>query len=419
MSLLLVGLNHKTAPVEVRERFALTDEACGELLPRLADGEIVREALILSTCNRVEILVESDSPAALEQAVSLLAEAKGVSAEAFADYTYQYADQDAVKHLFRVASSLDSMIVGENQILGQVRKAYALASEAQTARRILHKLLHHTFHAAKRVRTETKIASNAVSISFAAVELARKVFGTLSDKTVLLVGAGEMAELAAKCLIEQGAKQILIANRTLENAVKLAIDFNGQVVAFENLAENLPQADIVICSTAAQDYLITAEMVAKSQKERLGCPALLIDISVPRNIEPTVSKVENAFLYAVDDLETVVTNNLEERLREAESAEAIVESEVAEFWHSLKTMSFGEKLGAVRQKMQATAQMEFAKQRGRLGNLTPEQELAIEKLLLSTVNQIAHPILYGLRQSHQYGAGEFAETLCDLLNQEK
>lgn len=419
MSLLLIGLNHKTAPVEVREQFALTDEACRELLPRLTDGEIVREAFVLSTCNRVEILLESDSPAACQQAVKLLAKAKGASPELLTEYLYQYSDKEAVRHLFRVASSLDSMIVGETQILRQVRKAYSIAAEAQTARRLLHKLLHQTFNVAKRVRTETKIANSAVSVSFAAVELARKVFGTLADKTVMLIGAGEMAELAAKCLLEKGAKRILVANRTTENAVKLAIDFNGEVVAFENLAEKLPQADIIICSTAAQNYLINRAMIEESQAARGGQPLLLIDISVPRNIEPTAGALENVVLCGVDDLESVITANLTERRREAEIAEAIIESEVTEFWQSLQTMTFGEKLGLMRQKMQQTAQNEFVKQRGRLGDLTPEQELAVEKLLLSTVNQIAHPILYGLRQSHEYGAADFAETLCDLLTQEK
>lgn len=419
MSLLLVGLNHKTAPVEVRERLALTDEACRELLPNLADGEIVREALILSTCNRVEVLIESDLDNAHSHVVNLLAKANNVSADSFAPCLYQYQNAEAAQHLFRVASSLDSMIVGEAQILGQVRRAYTIAAEAQTAHRALHKLLHHTFYVAKRVRTETRIANNAVSVSFAAVELARKVFGSLSDKTVLLVGAGEMAELSAKYLIEHGAKRILIANRTYENAAKLAIDFKGEVVPFENLAETLPQADIVICSTAAQDFLITAEMISQSQTARLNCPALFVDISVPRNIEPTIGEIENAFLYAVDDLQTVVTTNIEERQREAERAEAIVEAETTEFWHSLQTMNFGETLGQLRQKMHDTAQNEFIKQRSKLGSLTPEQEAAVEKLLLSTVNQIAHPLLYGLKQSHEYGSAEFAEVLCDLLNQEK
>lgn len=418
MSLLLVGLNHKTAPLQLREQLAFTEVDYRRVLPVLADGAIFREALVLSTCNRVEILIESDEPNALSEIIKFLAKAKNIAPEQFADHLYHFAEADAARHLFRVASSLDSMIVGETQILGQVKQSYKIASEAGTARRVLHKLLHHALHTAKRVRTETRIANNAVSISSAAVTLARKLFGKLENKTVLLIGAGEMAELAAKHLIENGAGRILIANRTYENAVRLALEFTGEVVALENLSEALPQADIVVCSTAAQDFLITSPMVEQSQTVRGNLPSLLIDISVPRNIAPDVSEIENAFLYSVDDLETTVTTNLSERQSEAVRAEAIVEQEVTEFWRTLQTMNFGETLGHLRQKMQQTAKLEFDQQRSKLGALSPEQEAAIEKLLISTVNQIAHPILYGLRQSHEYGAAHFAETLCDLLTQE-
>lgn len=415
MSLFLVGLNHKTAPLALREQLAFTDAECRAFSPQLVDGSNVSEAFVLSTCNRVEILIEGESEIAFGQVIEFLAKAKNIAAELFAENLYQFSEQEAARHLFRVASSLDSMIVGETQILGQVKQAYKIASEAGTVRRKLHKLLHHAFYAAKRVRTETRIANNAISISFAAVELARKIFGSLTDKTVLLVGAGEMAELAAKHLLEHGAKRILISNRTIENAVRLAMDFGGEVVAFEKLTENLPLADIVICSTAAPDFLITPEMTEKSQIAREYCPALFIDISVPRNIAPQVAEIENAFLYSIDDLASVITTNLEERQREAARAEAIIETEVAEFWHGLQAMSFGERLGALKNKMRETADAEFLRQRSKLGNLTPEQEAAIEKMISSIVNQIAHPILYGLRRSHEYGAAEFAETLLSLV----
>lgn len=417
MSLLLVGLNHKTASVELREQLAFTETDYREFLPVLANGVIAREALVLSTCNRVEILVEADEESALPQIVDFLANVKKIAPTQFADHLYYFSDADAARHLFRVASSLDSMIVGETQILGQVKQSYKIATEAGTTRRVLHKLLHHAIHTAKRVRTETRIASSAVSLSSAAVELARKTFGKLENKTVLLIGAGEMAELAAKHLIENGAGRILIANRTYQNAARLALEFTGEVVALENLALALPQADIVICSTAAESFLITAEMTAQSQELRHYQPSLFIDISVPRNVAPDIVNSKNAFLYSVDDLETVVTANLSERQNEAVRAEAIVEQEVAEFWQTLQTMNFGETLGRLREKMQQTARLELEQQRSKLGNLTAEQEAAVEKLLISTVNQIAHPILYGLRQSHEYGAADFAETLCDLLTQ--
>lgn len=418
MSLLLVGVNHKTAPIEVREQLAFTNAACAEKLPQLVDGAAVREAFLLSTCNRVEILVEGEPEIALNRTIEFLNCSKNFAPADFETYFYQFADENAARHLFRVAASLDSMIVGETQILGQVREAYKIASDAKTAHRVLHKLLHHAFYTAKRVRTETRIANNAVSIASAAVETARKTFSEtndLSGKTVLLVGAGEMAELAAKHLLENGVERILICNRTYNRAVALAQEFAGEVVPFERLEFALAQADIVIASTGAQNFVIEPETVERAQAAKQNRATLFIDIGVPRNISPEIKSLENVFLTGIDDLQTTVSINLHEREREAVFAEAIVEQEVAEFWRSLNAMSFGETLGALRQKMQDTARQELDRQRGKLGDLTPEQTAQIEKLLISTVNQIAHPILYGLRRSHEHGAAEFAETLCELL----
>ena len=417
MSLLLVGVNHKNAPLAARERLAFSADECAASLPSLVDGETVREALILSTCNRVEFLVEAETEAAgFGQIVEFIARHKNIAPPLFEDYLYQFTDDDAARHLFRVAASLDSMIVGETQILGQVRAAYKQAAEANTARRVLHKLLHHAFQTAKRVRTETNIAHNAVSVSSAAAEMAGGIFGSLENKTILLIGAGEMAELAAKHLIEHGAQRIFVANRTFENAVKLAAQFDGEAIEFGRIGEILPQADIVISSTNAASYLITPEMTEAAQILRQHQPTLFIDISVPRNIAPEVRRINGIYLADVDALQTVVASNLEERQREAERGEIIVNQEVGEFWQSLKAMNFGENLGALRTKMQNTARRELDKQRHKLGDLTPEQSAAVEKILLSTVNQIAHPILYGLRRSHEHGASEFAETLCELMN---
>lgn len=416
MSLLLIGLNHKTAALETREQLALSQSECAALLPELVNNSIVREALILSTCNRVEVLIEGDSPEqARAHVIDFLAASKNISITQFADHLYSFTGAAAVHHLFRVAASLDSMVIGETQILGQVRSAYKIASEARTANRVLHKLLHHAFHAAKRVRTETNVGSNAVSVASAAVEAARKIFKTLTDKTVLLIGAGEMAELAAKHLIANGAGQILIANRTYASAAQLALEFAAEVVALEDLNEVLPQADVIISSTAAPKYLITAEMVKKSQEIRKKARSLFVDISVPRNIEPEIASIKNVSLYAIDNLETIVSANLDERRAEAGKAEEIVKAEVAEFWNSLQSLNFGENLGLLRQKMQETARQELNRQRSKLGNLSPAQEAAFEQLLVSTVNKLAHPLLYGLRQSHQYGAIDYAETLCSLM----
>ena len=418
MPLFLFGLNHKTAPIEVRERIAFTEDACRQNLPALADGEFIREAFVLSTCNRVEFLVESPETNgnAIEKRIAdFIDSVHQTTIET--EHFYHFSEAEAVRHLFRVASSLDSMIVGETQILGQVRQSYKIAAETGAAKRNLHKLLHHAFHTAKRVRTETEIGGNAVSIASAAVGLARKTFGTLENKTVLIVGAGEMARSAAKHLCANGAKRILICNRTLENAVSLAMDCDAEVVPFEKLETVLTKADAVICSTSAQDFLITAENLKTAKIEEKESPTLFVDISVPRNVEPEIGKLKNVILADVDDLQTGINANLAKRKSEAERAETIIESEVAEFWQSLRLMNMGERLGLLREKMQNTARGEFKQNRSKLGNLTAEQEQAIEHLLVSTVNKLAHPILYGLRRSHEEtGAEEFVEILTSLLD---
>jgi glutamyl-tRNA reductase len=420
MSLFLLGLNHKTAPLEVREQIAFDEEKCRACLPRLvADGAAISEALIISTCNRVEILLESslEKEAVTEHLSRFVQQIHNLN-EDFTQYFYQYSDAEAARHLFRVAASLDSLVVGETQILGQVRQSYKIAADAGTAKRNLHKLLHHAFHAAKRVRTETEIGGSAVSIASAAVELARKTFGSLAGKNVLIVGAGEMAQAAVRYLKQTRAEKVSICNRTLEKAALLAVETGGAVVPFENLANALKQSDVVICSTSANEYLIDREMAKAAQSARGLKRTLFVDISVPRNIEPEVRQTENLILADVDDLQTAIAANLENRQRAAARAETIIEQEVAEFSRSLRVMNVGEKLGLLREKMQNTAIAELDKNRARLGDLTEEQEAAIENLLLSTVNKISHPILYGLRRSHEEtGAAEFVEILCSLLGE--
>lgn len=415
MSLFLIGLNHKTAPLEVREQIAFSEEKCRATLPQLADGLFVREALIISTCNRVEILLESEreKEEVAEHLSKIVQQAHDLKDRDFCNYFYQYSDSEAVKHLFRVASSLDSMILGETQIQGQVRQAYKLATEAGTAKRNLHKLLHHAFHAAKRVRTQTEIGGSAVSIASAAIELARKTFGSLEGKNVLIIGAGEMAQAAARYVKQTTAGQISICNRTLEKAALLAVETGGAVVPFENLANALKQADVVICSTTANEYLIDRETAQAARSAQL---TLFVDISVPRNIAPEVGEIENVILADVDDLQTAIAANIESRQREALRAEAIIEEEVNEFLISLRAINIGERLGILREKMQSTAAAELEKHRSRLGNLTEEQENAVQNLLFSTVNKISHPILYGLRRSHEEtGAEEFIEILSSML----
>lgn len=422
MSIVLVGLNHRTAPLDVRERLAFTDAACAIGLRDLVDGEVVREGLIVSTCNRVEVLAATGPLGKVDAAshvTRFLSTARSIPSTDFIKHLYAHADDEAVRHVFRVASALDAMVVGEAQILGQFRRAYSLAVEAGTAGRVLNRLVHHAFHVAKRVRTETGIASNAVSISYMAVELGRKIFGSLKDATVLLVGAGEMAELAARHLVNAGASKLYVANRTHETADALAKEFKGDAISMAQLPLHLSKADIVICSTGADEYVITKAMARKALEARRNRPTFFIDISVPRNIDPTIADISNLFVFDVDDLEAVIASNIREREREAERAELIVESELMQFQQTLRALDIGPEIGALRGKMQGIARTELARQRHRLGQLTPAQERAIESLLISTVNKISHPVMRRMRRSYEMRDEENAMLWRDLFDDEK
>jgi glutamyl-tRNA reductase len=422
MSIVLVGLNHKTAPVEVRERFAFTDAACAQSLRALVDGELISEGLIVSTCNRVEVLTATrgeNGRAGAERISQFLSAERTVPRELFSKHLYVHEDEAAVRHLFRVASSLDSMVVGEAQILGQVRRAYSVAIEAGTAGRVLHRLVHRAFHVAKRVRTETGIAASAVSISYTAVELGRKIFGSLEGRSVLLVGAGEMAELAARHLVNAGAKKLLFTNRTMDTAQQLAARYGGTAFDFAELATQLHEADIIICSTGAGGYVITPEMARRALEARRNAPAFFIDISVPRNVDPAVGQINNLFVFDIDDLEAVIASNIREREREAERAELIVEAEVMRFHQTLRALDFGPTVGALRRKLDTIAQDEYRRYRRRLGPLTPEQERAVEALLRSTVNKISHPLIQRLRRSYDTGEEENVQAWRDIFKLEE
>ena len=421
MSIVLVGVNHKTAPIEVRELLAFSDEACTDGLRRLVDGEIVREGLIVSTCNRVEILSATTTEqldTGTERITEFLDTNRRLPQGFLDQHIYRHRDEEAVRHLFRVASSLDSMVVGEPQVLGQVRHAYSLAVEAGTAGRVLNRLVHHTFRVAKRVRSETGIAANAVSISYMAVELGKKIFDSLKGHTVLLIGAGEMAELSARHLLNAGASRLLIANRTEEAANRLANEFGGVAVQLEELEKSLAQADVVICSTGSPTYVVTEEMIRRSRERRRNRPMCLIDISVPRNIDPNAGNVSNVFVFDIDDLESVISSNIREREREAERAELIVQSEVMQFQQSLRLMDMGPTLGALRQKLQDVARTELQKQRNRLGPLSPDQEAAVEQLLMATVNKISHPVLNQMRRFYEASDTETMQEMADSFGKE-
>lgn len=421
MSIVLVGVNHKTAPVEVRELLAFPEEACAEGLRALVDGEVVREGLIVSTCNRVEVLTATTSEQITQSRArinSFLSQSRSLPHDLFREHLYSHIDDQAVRHIFRVASSLDSMIVGEPQVLGQVRQAYSVALEAGTTGRVLNRLIHQAFRVAKRVRSETGIAANAVSISYMAVELGKKIFGSLKGRSVLLIGAGEMAELSARHLINAGVSKVLIANRTEESSQRLAKEFGGEAVNFERLADYLPEADIVVCSTSAGEYVVTANMAREALNRRRNRPAFFIDISVPRNLDPAIGDLPNAFVFDIDDLESVISSNIREREREAKRAELIVDSEVMQFQQSLRVMEIGPSIGALRQKLQDIARSEMIRQRNRLGHLTPEQESAVEALLLSTVNKISHPLIDRMRRSVDASDNDSIQAWRDVFDLE-
>ncbi len=415
MSIVLLGINHHTAPVEVREQLAFSATELPTALRAMMEREVIQEGVILSTCNRVEVIAEA---ADANQLRDFIYEFKRLPVNCFNHHLVQLTDAAAIQHTFRVASSLDSMIVGEPQILGQVKDAFQIAQNAGAVGHTLTRLMNRAFAVAKKVRNETGIAANAVSISYVAVELARKVFDSLNGTTVMLLGAGEMAELAAKHFITNGAKNLLIANRTFESAKNLALEMNGEAVRFETLDQRLAEADIVLCSTGAAHYLITPKQIEQALEQRRYRPMFLIDISVPRNIDPAISDLDNAFVFDIDDLEAVATANLQERQREAERAEIIVAAEAERFAASLAEGNLNKVIGIFRREMEQIALDELARSRKRLGDLTPEQEEALQVMLNSLVNKFTHPIIKQMRESED-GHSPYLEAFREFYHQDK
>lgn len=406
MSIILLGMNHRTAPVEMRERLAFDPDSVSEALEHLVDHEVVEEGLIISTCNRVEMV--ASAPGGLERGLdrltSFLCGMREIPSSSIDAHLYRRSGPEAVAHVFRVASSLDSMVVGEPQILGQVKDAYQHAVSAGTIGRVLSQLMDRAISVARRVRNETAISQNPVSVSSVAVELASKIFGDLADRTVLLVGAGEMAELAAQSLMSAGSSRLIVTNRTAERAEGLAHKFGGGVVSFEAFYDVFPLADIVICSTGASDYVVRHEDVKAALKSRKKGPLLCIDISVPRNIDPAISSFENTFLFDVDDLESVIEANKREREKEAKVAEAIIEAEVQHFISHLRTLDIGPSVVEIKQLLSEMAVAELKRNRKRLGALTDEQEAAIKDILIpALVAKLSHPMILHMRTSARNG----------------
>jgi len=398
MNIIVVGLNHRTAPVEVREKFALSEEKIGEALHRLKKDPLIQEGLILSTCNRVEIYaVVSDTEKGIPILQNFFKESSSQEVLLGAAL-YQYGARDCLRHLFRVASSLDSMILGEPQILGQMKDAFDCAMQNKSTGVILNKVFKKAISVAKRVRTETKVAENTVSISFAAVQLARKIFGNLNQKSVMLIGAGEMAELAARHFLSNGAHPIAIANRSFERALELASEYKGIPVKMEDMVAEMSQSDIVLASSGAPHYIIGPEEVLKVMSARQNRPIFFIDISVPRNIDPAVNQLDNVFLYDIDDLKLSVEANM--RLREAErlKAEEIIAEETEQLVRWYKTLDAVPLIVALKEKAEEIRQTELTRTLDQLAALTPSQRTAIESLTLSIVNKLLHGPLIALKE---------------------
>jgi glutamyl-tRNA reductase len=398
VKILVLGLSHETAPVELRERLAFTADGMKTALGELTKPSGVPEGMILSTCNRVELYAAApDAESGLAAMREFLCNTHGIGAAELEGRLYAHSGQDALEHIFRVTSSLDSLIVGEPQIVSQVKEAYQAALELGAAGGWLNRVLHKAFSVAKRVRTETGIATHAVSVSYAAVELARKIFGELDGKTVLLVGAGEMGELAAKHLQKNGAAEILVSNRTWEKAVDLSQQFSGTPVPFEKLAGWLHRADIVISAAAAPHHLITRPMVLDARRVRKHKPVFLIDIAVPRTIEPEVNGLDDIYLYGIDDLRGVVDANMAARRREAEKAEKIVDTEAAEFVVTLGKVELGPTIALLNGKLEGVRKAEVARVAAQLASLSPEQREAVERITRGLIAKIAHEPITALK----------------------
>lgn len=419
-SLVLIGVNHTTAPLEVRERLSLSATRLPDAIRTLAHQPGIREALILSTCNRVEFVTwqEESSDSANPSLLRFLHEYFAIPSNTVEPHLYEFREREAVRHLFRVASSLDSMVVGEPQILGQVKDSYTVAREVGAVSTTLEPLFQRAFSVAKRVRTETQIGSSSVSIASVAVDLARKIFGSLQGKTVLLVGAGKMSELAARHLIQQGATSILVANRTQEKAALIAghiaeqisqqiandhkaIACSTEVIPFEQLHAQASRADIVITSTGAEGHIFTKAHGQQFLDRRRNRPMFFIDIAVPRDVDPKMNQVEGCFVYDIDDLQQVAAAHLADRSRESAAAEKIIASEVEKYREHLQTREAVPAIVALQQTAESLRQTELSRAAKRLAGLTPDQQAAVDALTRSLTAKLLHPQIVDLRKKSE------------------
>jgi glutamyl-tRNA reductase len=413
--LAVFGVNHKTAPIELRERIAIGRDELAEVTRALASIPGVTECMIVSTCNRVELITALDNQSDPDLTAFLRDQFK-LGPNSLEGHFYQHSDKQAVRHLFRVAASLDSMVVGEPQILGQVKEAYSVARAAGTVGGQLEHLLQSAFSAAKKVRTETEIGSSSVSIASVAVELSRRIFGSLNGRTVFLVGAGKMSELAARHLVQQGAGTVLVTNRTAERAHRLAEGFGGRVIPFDKLYDFAAEADIVITSTGAPHPIFRPEHGQALLHKRRNRPMFFIDIAVPRDVDPALNKLEGLFVYDIDDLQQVAAVHLAERSREAADAEALIAQEVERFHERQRAVSAAPAIVALQRQAEDLRQAELKRAQARLGTLTPDQLEAIEALTRGLVNKFLHPAMQALKQAARDNDAARMDAICETYS---
>lgn len=413
-AIVLLGVNHKTTPLAVREKLALS-AGYEEPLHALGQLTVLKEFYLLSTCNRVEVLFTCRNVDQAQQIVLDHLFTSSITSEELDKYVYRYVNSEAVEHLFLVAASLDSMIVGEAQILGQLKEAYRQATKAGSSGFILNKLLHKSFSVAKRVRTETRIGAYAVSISYAAVELARKIFGELAGKKVMLVGAGEMAELAAEHLVGQGVEEVIVANRTLQRAINLARCYNGRAVSLEELLDQLQHVDIIISSTGAPDMILKKDDVRPVMRERRNRPLFFIDIAVPRDLDPAINDLDNVYLYDIDDLMHVVEMNKSERDKEAVKAQRIIAEETLKFGKWLTNMESTPTIVQLRASIERQVRFEVEKTMGRLEAMDETSRQGLEKMIAAITGKVAYPPLHFLKdENHCISLPERIKTIREL-----
>jgi len=411
MTLTVIGVNYKTAPIALRERIAISRDELPETTRALAAMEGVTECMIVSTCNRVELVAAVESPEI--DLTGFLHRQFGLDRALLEPHIYRQTDRDAVRHLFRVAASLDSMVVGEPQILGQVKEAYAVARAAGTISGQLDHLLQSAFAAAKKVRSETEIGSSSVSIASVAVDLAKKIFGSLQGRTVFLVGAGKMSELAARHLVQQGAGAILVSNRTEERARLMADRFSGRVIPYDALYDAASEADIVISSTGAPHPIFRREHGQAFMQRRRNKPMFFIDIAVPRDVDPKMGELEGIFVYDIDDLQAVAAAHLAERSREASDAETLIAGEVERFHQRQRTVNVAPAIVALQRQAEEIRQAELKRIQGRLAGLTAEQAAAVEALTRGLVNKFLHPPMQALKQAARDGDQVRLDAVCE------